>query len=186
MISINGTIKYSASDPYDAGYGPSINVAIEPDDPTGLPKLKDGLIKVYEKCNTPGADFIATLQREQQVNCVYIESGQGRGYWKVTAPPTYDANAAPAQRATAAAVESKMGVPQLTYELMTIEDHESFARIAGEKISILSGLYQTALSSLGESGTPDIAQKMAVTAYIATERIFSHGINVTEPEELGF
>ena len=91
VTSYNARVKFPSGDPYDAGNGPSINVAVEILDGNGnqdltAPKLKDsGLTNIYKKADSKDAEYVRTLKVGDEITLQYIDQGK-KSYYDFVIP----------------------------------------------------------------------------------------------------
>ena len=97
----NARVKFETGDPYDRGYGPSINVGLEILDGNGeqdltVPKLKDsGLLNIYKKVDTKDAEYIKSLKVNDEITVQYIDQGK-QSYYDFVIPAGWTAPTSPA------------------------------------------------------------------------------------------
>jgi len=103
----NARVKYETGEPHDAGYGASINVALEILDGNGeqdlsAPKLKEsGLLNVYKKVDTKDAEYISSLKQGDEITVQYIQQGD-KSYYDFVIPAGWTAPVAKKERAVIA------------------------------------------------------------------------------------
>ncbi len=131
VTAYNARVKFETGEPYDAGHGPSVNVALEILDGNGeqdlsAPKLRDsGLLNIYKQADSKDAEYMRTLKRGDEIALQYIDQGEKSKYDFVI-PAGWTAPAAKKERALVTAPSTPP--TQRTYEPMS--DGEIEARKA--------------------------------------------------------
>lgn len=168
-----GTVVFGTGKPYDAGWGPSINILVDMDDPNA-PKTNDrGQVRVYKGTDDPVAGYMESLVKGDVVTLQLMDNGTKQWY-NIVQPDEFD----PSEPRVISKVQPEaQHNTTLAYEPESEQDDLIWTEMAErEALRLLTALSIVERLTEGTDTDPDSVRAMANSVFIRTNQRFRPGM----------
>lgn len=196
MKTYSGTVKYPVGEPYDGGYGPRVNVAVEVAD-ASAPKIKDGVVRVYKPVLIVSGGWTAakpadidelmymqSLQTGDPVTLAHMTKGTQSWYQFIIpeeAPVPEPIAHSSQQPATSYPAKAQIYIP------LTPENISIYTQVLSDEADLLLHALHVVNTKIEQGGLEldsETAWKLTATAHIGAMKKY-HANLVLEIEEEG-
>jgi len=169
-----GTVVFGTGKPYDAGWGPAINILVDMDDPNAPKTNEKGQTRVYKNMDDPVTDYMESLVKGDRVTLQLMDNGSKQWY-NIVQPDEFT----PGETRVISKVqpEEHTSHTTLTYEPESEQDDLIWTEMAErEALRLLTALSIVERLTEGTDTDPDSVRAMANSVFIRTNQRFRPGM----------